>query len=60
VALEHARCDRVDRFAVRDVALLVLVRGRRTARETDDPRAARLERANQLGADPGGGAGDDC
>ncbi len=59
MTLEHACRDRIDRRAVRDVALLVLVRGRRAARQSDHARAARLQRAHQLGADPGGRAGDD-
>ena len=59
MALEHTRGDGLDRRAVGDVALLVLVRLRRRARETDDEGAASLQRANELGADPGGRAGDD-
>ena len=56
---DHTRRRRLHRVPVGDVALLVLVGLRRGAGETDDTGAAPLQRADQLGADPGGGAGDD-
>ena len=51
MALEHAGRGRLDRGPVGDVALLVLVGVGRAAREADDERAARLQRAHQLRAD---------
>ena len=60
MTFEDARSDLFDPDAVGDVALLVLVCLRRRARQPDDVCPALLERADQLGADAGGRAGDDC
>ena len=59
MTLEHAGRSRAHRLAVGDVAHFVLVGGRRSARETDHVRASGLQLPDELGADPGGGAGDD-
>ena len=49
--LEHARRDRLDRLAVGDVALLVLVRvRRRPPREADHVPAARAASSRQSSA----------
>jgi len=56
---EHALGDCFDRRTVGDVTLLVLVSGRRASREPDRVRPSRLELPDELGADPGGRAGDD-
>jgi hypothetical protein len=59
VPREDARRDRLDRRAVGDVALLVLVCVRWGAREANDQRAARPQLADELFADPRRGSGDD-
>ena len=64
---EHARGDRFDGRAVGDVAELVLAAGLGRERaqpllaagEKDAVPAAAGEPPRQLGADPGGGAGED-
>jgi hypothetical protein len=56
---EHAGRDRLDRRAVGDVALLVLVGLGLGAGESDDVRPAAPQRADELGADPRRRAGDD-
>jgi len=57
--LEHACGCGLDRGAVGDVDLLVLVRIGRPARQPDDMRSARLQRTDELCADSGARAGDD-